>query len=177
MKIILFGLAGTGTSSVGKMLANELNLEFKSTGNILREKAKELNLSLNDFEKLCENDSKYDLELDKMVERYSIENDNFIFESRLAWYFIKEGIKIKLISDEKVTYQRISRRESISYDEAKTQTIERQELVERRYSLIYPQIKFPPEDSNFDLVIDSTNLSVEENVKEILDFLRERKYI
>jgi cytidylate kinase len=42
MKITIFGLAGSGTSTIGKLLCEKLGYKFMSSGNIMRSWAKEL---------------------------------------------------------------------------------------------------------------------------------------
>lgn len=172
MKITIFGLAGTGTSSVGKALAEKLGYKFKSSGNIFREQAKEKGLSIYEYDELVRSDVKYDIELDNLVGKFGEDNNNFIFESRLAWFFIPDSIKIKLICDEEVTFERISDRENISIEEAKEKTIKRAKTLEERYAKVYPHIKYPPKDEVFDLIIDNTNMSVEEEVEKVINFIK-----
>ena len=171
MKVTIFGLAGTGKSTISKIIAKDLNLSYNSTGNLMREKAQFLGMTIYEFDELCKNDLSYDVALDKSVEEFGKVNDNFIFESRLAWYFISDSVKIKLKCDEDVVFNRIAGRENISFDEAKMLTQKRANDVNERYSKIYPQIEFPPCDEKFDLVVDTTNLNVEEVIEKIKSFL------
>lgn len=175
MKVTIFGLAGTGKSTVAKIIANDLNLSYNSTGNLMREKAQSLGMTIYEFDEMIKGDSSFDIALDKQVAEFGINEDNFIFESRLAWYFIYDSIKIKLNCDEDVVYRRISERESILVDEARRLTQKRANDVMARYSKIYPQIEFPPSDLEFDLVIDTTKLNVGEVVNKIKDFLISKK--
>ena len=176
MKITMFGLAGTGTSTCAKLLAKELEYEFKSSGNMLRAVAKDHNMTIEEFDALItrENDPKYDFELDDKVAKYGLENDDFVFESRLAWNFIPDSIKIKLECDLETAYNRVSQREGISYDKAKGVTDKRARDVKMRYSQIYPDLVFPPENSIFDLVIETDVLTPEEIVLTIKNFLKSR---
>ncbi len=172
MKITIFGFAGTGKSTIAKLVAKELNLTFKSSGEMFREEAAKLNLSIYEFDKFCKEDVNYDKALDLTVKKYGQENNNFIIDSRLAWYFIPDSIKICFKCFEDVTYQRVAERENISFDEAKQKTLDRNNLVKERYSQIYPHINYPPKDEIFDLIMDTTNLSIEEVFKKVLTFLR-----
>lgn len=45
-KITIFGLAGAGTSTVGKMLAEKLGYKFLSSGDIFRKKARDSGITL-----------------------------------------------------------------------------------------------------------------------------------
>ncbi len=50
IRITLSGLAGSGKSTVGKQLAKALKLDFHSIGEISRNKAKEKNMSISEFQ-------------------------------------------------------------------------------------------------------------------------------
>lgn len=172
MKIVFFGLAGTGTSSTGRELTKQLNLTFISSGDMMRQKAQEHNLSIYEFEELCIKDSSYDLELDQRVKNYGKKHDNFIFESRLAWYFIPDAIKIYFSCDSDLVYKRIAKRECLPLNEAIKLTKQREAVVMKRYSIIYPHIAFPPNKNEFDFILDTTDDTISESVEKIKSFLK-----
>jgi cytidylate kinase len=167
-KITIFGLAGTGKTTTGKLLCETLGYKYMSTGNIFRAKAEELGLSLADFEELCQKDSKYDIELDKMVEDYGKTEDDFVFESRLAWHFIPDSYKIKLDCPFDVRVARVAERENKDVHVAEQETLHREEKIRTRYDEYYG-IKNFDADENFDLVVD-TQINNAESVKEIILF-------
>lgn len=175
MKITIFGLAGTGTSTIGKELASRLDYIFNSTGNMFREMAKEHGMSVYEFDEMTRENLKYDLELDERVAVYGKENDDFIFESRLAWNFIPDSIKIMLNCDEDVAIKRIAERENISFKEAKEKTQKRAKTLEFRYAKCYPDLEYPPKKEIFDLVIDTTSMLPEEIVEKIMSFLDKKE--
>src|SRR3990167_1252605 len=98
-KITIFGLAGTGTTSAGKMLAEKLGYQFVSSGNMFRDMANENGMTLNEFEEATNKDSKYDDALDQKIKEFGEKNDNFIIESPLAWHFTQGWKKVKLTCD------------------------------------------------------------------------------
>ena len=169
-KIVLFGFAGCGTTTIGKGLAQRCNFKFFSTGNIIRELAKERGETIYEFQKTMENDNSIDISIDKKSVEFSKKNKDFIFDSLLAWHFVEDSFKIKLKCEDDVRFERISKRENISFEEAKQKTKKREEEHTFRYSKVYSNIKFPPNDDVFDLVIDTTNLTE----KEILDKISEK---
>jgi len=171
MKITIFGLAGTGKSTLGKKISEILKYDFFSTGNLMRENARQLKMTIYDFELECKKNPKYDIELDKKIENLGKQRNNFVVESRLAWYFIPDSIKICLKCDKDVTIERISKRENISITEANNKTIKRAKDLEYRYAKSYPQISFPPKDSEFDLILDTTKGAIGELVEKIMEFL------
>ena len=149
MKITLFWLAGSGTSTVGKMLAQELNLNFMSSGNILRAwAADEWYASIYEFEdQVAKHDTSFDIKLDNKVAEYGKREDDFIFESRLAWHFIPESIKIYLDCDETERYRRIFQREGWNRDAIIEKNTKRESELVQRYNEVYPGISFPPKKS------------------------------
>ncbi len=170
-KITIFGLAGTGKSTTAKMLTEKLGYEYISTGNMFREVAKNLGMTLNEFEVLSKTTDKYDRDLDDNTKKYGKSHDNFIFESRLAWYFVPDSFKIKLDCDFDVRTQRVANREGKPVDQVRSETIHREGLITERYRDYYGIEDFA-NDKNFDFIID-TKVNNAEQVVEII--LAERK--
>ena len=168
MKITIFWLAGSGTSTIWKLLSEKTNFTFMSTWNIMRSWSEDMWYSIYQFEdKVVKNDSSFDLKLDEKVKLFWEENDNFIFESRLAWYFIPDSFKIYLDCGVDERYRRIQNREWLLLDEVIEKNEKRERELEIRYNKVYPNITFPPLKTSFDLVIDGSN-TPDEIVEEIM---------
>ncbi len=165
-KITIFGLAGTGTSSVGKKLAQDLGYIYLSSGNIFRAKATSLGLDLHQFEELCISNPEHDKALDTEIEQFGKTHANFVVESRLAWYFIPDSFKVKLICDFDERLKRVAGRDHMSLDEAKSKTLFREESGVKRYAETYSITDFAP-DHIFDLVIDTTETPILDVVEAI----------
>ena len=163
MKITICGLAGTGTSTLGKQLASEFQYDFCSSGDIFRAKARELEMELNEFEELCRTDERYDKELDHGIADYGRTHENCVVESRLAWYFIPDSFKVKLRCDHCTRVRRVSERDNITTDQAEEQTLAREAAIRDRYNEYY-SIEAFDDDEHFDLVLDSTATPVSELV-------------
>lgn len=170
VKITIFGLAGTGKSSAGKFFADKRKYIFYSSGNLFREMAREHGLDLYKFGKLCEKDSSIDKEFDKRIEKFGKDNDDFVLDSRLAWNFIPDSIKVKLICGDDERFRRVAERDKITIDEAKRKTIEREASEKSRYYNYY-KIKDYTDDKHFELIIDTTNISIEEVAKKIEGYM------
>ncbi len=175
-KITIFGLAGTGKTTTGKLLSQSLNYEYMSTGNMFRKYAEELGITLNELEEISMKDSKYDLELDKKVEIYGKTHQDFVFESRLAWHFIPDSFKIKLDCPFDERTQRVANREEKDLTVAREETIHREEKIRTRYEMYYG-IKNFDDDNNFDLVIDTQINNAEQVVDIILFELKQKQVI
>ena len=168
MKITIFGMAGTGTSSVGKMLAEKLNYPFISGGDIARMTASELNMTVNDIDILSKTDKKYDLLRDERLKKFGKEHLDCVIEARLGWYNVPDSFKIKLTCPDDVRIKRIMNREKKTYEQVWSETIERENAVRERFKAYY-NMDFDKEtgDSNFDLVIDSSKYGIEQIVEII----------
>lgn len=175
VKVTIFGLAATGKSTVSKIICNDLNLEYMSTGNMFRAEADKRGFSVYEFDTLCKSDSKFDLELDNSVKVYGKNNDNFIFESRLAWYFIPDSIKIKLDCDLDVRINRVIERDGGDFDESKRLTLQREVDITERYTKLYDLANFA-DDSNYDYVIDTTCIGIDEVVRQVKEIISENKW-
>ncbi|MCE9517632.1 cytidylate kinase family protein [Candidatus Nomurabacteria bacterium] len=158
------------------MLKEKLGYEYISTGSIFRTMAENEGMSLNDFEQLSDTTDKYDKELDNKTKEYGENNDNFIFDSRLAWHFIPDSFKIKLDCDFDTRTVRIAQREIKDLDKVRDETIHREDLITKRYKNYYGIEDFS-NDKNFDLVVDTKVNNAEKVVEIIMKELELRKII
>lgn len=170
MKITISGVAGAGKGTVGKELAKSLSYNFISTGDMFRSLAQSLGISIYELHERAEKEPEIDKKIDKQTEDFGKGNDNFIFDARLAWFWIPDSLKIFLYCADDVRFKRISSREKISFDKVKNLTLVRENIMLRQYRNIY-KINNYIDFSHYDLVIDTTNLSPKEVVNKILKSL------
>lgn len=178
MNITITGNLGSGKSSVAKIL-KEKGYEYSSTGNIFRRLAMENGLSVEEFnKKVNEAASRGDHSVDKMIDdtttKIAEEQDNVVFDSRLAWHFAPKSFKVFIITDIDEASRRVFhdslRANSESYESqeaCRKALINRQKLETMRYQEVY-QIDYY-DMSNYNLVIDSTYAAPVEIAQEILD--------
>ena len=101
-------------------------------------------------------------------------NDNFVIDARLGWYAVPESYKVYLKTDINVAAERAfndsERKDTESFatvEEQKKDMILRYELENKRYFELYGVHK---EDmSNYDLVIDTTELMPEQVADMIIE--------
>ena len=178
MIITISGNAGTGKSTVAKLLAEKLKLQHFSIGDIMREVAKKRGISLNALSKIAEKDRKIDRELDRKQVELGKQEDDFVIDSRLGFHFIPNSIKIFLKGDLDVRAERIlgDKRSEESVSDLKTAIQEirnREESEAKRYEEYY-NINYNKK-VNYNLVIDTTRIPPEKVVKEITDYLRKKR--
>ena len=94
--ITLSGQLGSGKSTVGKLLAKKLGYTFYSTGNAQRKIAAERGLTTLELNKLSMTDSSIDAQIDSIFKELACQDDNFIVDSRLGFFFIPSSLKVKL---------------------------------------------------------------------------------
>ncbi len=175
-KISIFGLAGTGKTTAGRLLAEKVSYRYISTGNMFRDKALSMGITLQELEKISNDNPNFDKDLDKQTEDFGKSNDDFVIESRLAWHFVPDSFKIKLDCDFDVRIGRIAKREGKDFEKVKSETMERESLIRERYKAYYGIQDFE-NDSNFDFIIDTTSIMPDEIVQNIINVLKEKNLL
>lgn len=171
--ITLSGMLGSGKSTVGKMLAQELGYTFYSTGSVQRQIANERGITTLELNKLALTDKSIDEQIDGVFKTLPLQPENFVVDSRMAFFFIPVSFKVKLNIDTHCAGERIfndtTRTGENKYntvDDAIDSLIQRRKLEVDRFKKIY-QVDIDNED-NFDYVIDTTNKTPQEVVEKIL---------
>ena len=183
MIITISGTAGSGKSTVGKLLAKKLNFKHYSMGDLQRKYAQERHLTIEKLGELEAKDPSIDREVDISQTKLAEKEDNFVIDSWLGFHFIKKAFKIFLDVDETIGAKRIfddtksGRRGS---DEKKAETLEEanairkqrmqtnQERWLRYYHVDFLNLK------NYDLLIDTSENNPETIVNEILAVLNKK---
>jgi len=171
MNITLTGNLGSGKSSICKELA-KMGYEIISTGSIFREIAKEKNMSVTELNELVKSDRTIDNMIDNRSINLGKEKDNVIFDSRLAWHFIPDSFKVFVTIDIREAAHRVftgENRQAEEYDteeDALNKLKQRAELEKDRYMSLYNIDYF--DASNYNLIIDSTNVSANNIAREIV---------
>lgn len=180
MIIAISGTAGSGKSTVGKLLAEKLGLKHYSTGDFMREIAKERNLSLEDLGRIAEGDRSVDATLDKRQIKLGKEEDGFVIDARLGFYFIPNSVKVFLDADLKVRAERVLKDILIRglRGEERGKTIREviEEMKKREESEKTRYLKYygvdPYEMEHYDLVVDTSKISAEEVGEKIVEFVK-----
>ncbi len=179
MKITISGTPGSGKSTVAKKLAEKLGLRHFSAGDFQRDLAKEKGVTPLELAKMAEADPEIDKKTDSWAEAVGEADDNFVMDSRLAFNFIPDSVKIFLDVSEDDAARRIyhdmrpEEKENTTQGATYESIKKREESEKKRYQQYYG-IDYTNPD-NYDLVIDTTEVPVAEVVKKILKFINERE--
>ncbi len=177
MIITISGQAGSGKSTVGKILADKLGYVYYSIGTLRRRMAKERGIRLSELNRLGEAEEFTDREVDEYQKKLGKKKGNFVVDGRLSFHFIPNSVKIYLKADLKTRARRVFTDERIaegfkSLKDAENELKDRERSDLFRYKKYYG-IKFI-DKKNYDIVIDTSHITAEEVAEKILNFLKEK---
>ncbi len=187
MIMTISGTPGSGKSTIAKILQQKLSAERIYVGGIRRELARKKGMTLVELNEYAKTHPETDVDVDKEAAAEARKLDNsgktVIVEGRTQYYFLPESIKIFIKVDEEEGTRRIwkdlqneptrtERNEGdiTSLEQMKKRIRQRATEDNKRY-LKYYGIN-PADESQYDLVIDTTKISAEQAAKEILEYLR-----
>ena len=170
--ITIAGDLASGKSRVTYKLKNDLNFEIYRNGEYVRKLAKEKGLDITSFNEYLKEHPEIDEQIEKSASLYADTHDNLIVDARLGWYSIPESFKVYLKVDIDIAAKRAfndeKRKETERFDtieEQKQDIIKRFKMENERFFKLYGIHK---EDmSNYDLVVDTSNNTIEETAELI----------
>ena len=176
INITIAGDLGSGKSTVANHLINNINYRIESAGLIFRRLAEQHGMSAKEFNQFIESNPKYDNMVDDTIKEMGEKEENIIFDSRLAWYFVPKSFKIYMYVDVDTATERIFNdkgRVSESYSDMATA---KKEIIERRESEVLRYKTFYNIDinnySNYDFIIDTSHATKDEVNDAVLSNFR-----
>lgn len=170
--ISLGGELASGKGTVSKILMKRLNFGIYRNGEYFRQLAHDMNMDVTSFNIYVKEHPEIDRQIENSAAEYAKINDNFIIDARLGWYAVPESFKVYLKVDITVAAQRALndelRKDSENFntlEEQKEDIKKRYQLENERYFKLYGVRK--EDESNYDLIIDTTNLTPEEVADQI----------
>lgn len=169
--ITIAGVAGSGKTANARLLATRLSFDHYSMGDMQRKTAQRKGISLAELGELQKRDPTLDREIDQEQQSLGNQKDYFVIDSRLGWYFIPQSFKVFLKVPKKIAVERIWKdiqqnpgrqvEQHTSKEELAKSLLERVQCEKERYQVQYG-IMNHYDESHFDIVIDTSNHSVEE---------------
>ncbi len=178
MIITISGRPGSGKSAVAIEVARALGYRHVSAGDFMREMAEERGMSILELSRSAEEADSIDREIDARTVRLGETGGDFVMDARLGWHFLPNSFKVFLEVRPEVAAQRIygakrnKEHENVGLDETRKAIEARTESEARRYWEYYG-IDYA-EHSQYDLVIDTSELSIQEVVEAVLERLSRR---
>lgn len=172
--ICLSGQLGSGKSSVCTFLHEKYDYTVFSTGAMHRNIAKERGVSTLDFNAEITDDSTVDIMIDDALRSFAAEHrgTKVIFDSRMAWHFVPDAFKVFLLVSAEEAARRVFHGRNLveenyeSEEKAIADLIKRRSLENMRFAKFYG---VDCDDyNNYDLILDTTYLSVEQTSEQIL---------
>ncbi len=171
--ISVTGDIASGKGTVTAILKQELGYEIYKNGEYVRKLAKEMNMSIVEFQKVLNENEEIDKQIEKSASLYASEHDNLIIDARLGFYAVPHSFKVYLRVDLEESARRAFN-DSLRKDTEKYNSIEdamkdikyRFEQENMRYLKTYNVRR--DDMSNYDLVIDTTSKTPEEVASIIL---------
>ena len=169
--ITITGFLGSGKSTVARMLADQWGWLYYSTGMAQRAIAKKRGVSTVELNRLAIADPTIDHEIDAVFKNPPWGEKPCIVDSRLAFHFIPKSFKVCLRVDPEVAAERIFKANRASEKYKSVQ--ETAEYLKKRRQLEIAHFTQNyhinvDDDSQFDLIIDTTSLSPKEVCQRII---------
>lgn len=166
MRLLLSGLSGTGSTTAARRIAADLGLNYVYGGQIFRNLAVERGVSLEELAESLELNPDLEKEIDQRLIAEGMRDDVLVESRTIGWIFPWDipAVRIWLTCDLEERLRRVQAREH--HPRSAENLLRREASDNRRYLRLYG---IEPEDfSPFELVLDTTRLSVDEVVDQIV---------
>lgn len=171
--ITIAGDHASGQGTLSNNLQTKLGYEIYRNGQYVRKLAAQKGMSIIDFQIYLNEHPDLDRTIEKSAAEYASTRNNLIIDAKLGWYAIPDSFKIYLKVDLGVSAKRAfedtSRKNTEpfkSLEEAKEKILYRHKEETNRWQEEYGVNR--DDMSNYDLVVDTTNLTPEEVCNTVL---------
>ena len=178
VKITISGFPGAGKTSVGRKVAEKFGCNFYSMGDLRGKMAMEKGMTVDELNKVGENESWTDNDVDLYQKELGVKEDDFVIEGRLSYHFIPQSVKIFLKVDLEEGAKRIFSDQRDDEDDVDSLG-EMADMIRRRigsdkkrYAKYYGVDCYL--ESEYDVVVDSTRLGIDEVVDVVCREIREK---
>ena len=177
--IAISGPPGSGTTTIGKYVAEKLNLKFFSPGLYFKKLSREKNQSKAAM-KLLKTRFGSSEALHKHIDELQVkmaEKGNIVVEGTLSIHFLKNitNLKIWLDTPLEIRAKRTSKRDRIPWKRLMNEILERERIERKVWKKTYGFDYFD-QKNEADLVLDTSHMTVEKTVRKVLQFVKEKQF-
>jgi len=176
--IVFNGDLGSGKSTVSVEIAKRLGLRRVSVGDLYRQMAQERQMTALQLNLHAELDQAVDGYVDQLQRDIAASGERLVMDSRLAWHFFTDALKVHMITEPTEAARRVLARPSgpaesyTSLEEARTKLRERSESERGRFIVRYGVDK--ARLRNYDLICDTTRATPEQVIQHVIDVFEGR---
>ncbi|KXK58204.1 cytidylate kinase [Micromonospora rosaria] len=170
--IVFNGDLGSGKSTVSVEIAERLGLRRVSVGDLYRQMAQERQMTALQLNLHAELDQAVDGYVDQLQRDIAASGERLVMDSRLAWHFFTDALKVHMITEPGEAARRVLARPSgpaesyTSQEEAKLRLRERSESERNRFIVRYGVDK--ARLRNYDLICDTTRARADEVIEQVI---------
>lgn len=176
MIITIGGRSGAGKTSVAHKLSSKLGYKFYSMGDLRGKMAMERGMTIDELNEIGKKEIWTDKEVDEFQKKLGEKENHFIIEGWLSFYFIPHSFKVFLDVNPEASAKRIFKNQRPDEEAQKTVggvlAMVRKRMAEsqKRYKRYYGVDCFC--EKCYDLVINTTNLTISKVVAKIITELK-----
>lgn len=177
MIITISGKPGAGKSTVARLLAKKLKIEYIEMGKIAQGIALRRKLKIGELMQKARTDPSIDKEIDSCQKNLSKTKKSFIIDGRISFHFIPRATHIFLDIDEKEAAKRIFKKPREADEPAYKNIQEVQNDIHKRTRANQQQYrKYYGIDyldrGNYHLTIDTSRKTPDQVAEEIIKYLK-----
>ncbi|MEM4789123.1 MAG: AAA family ATPase [Ignisphaera sp.] len=168
--IAIGGPAGSGKTTIAKLLSQKLGLRHLSVGYFFRKIAQEKGITIEELSRIAQQDPSIDRYLDSMALEEA-KKGGIVIDGHAAPWLLKNvaHLRVAVIASPEVRYRRLAERDGKNLEEVIRETQTREEIEKNRYRIYYGIDV--DNYTDFDLIINTEIFKPEEVVEIIIKAL------
>jgi len=172
--LCISGEIGSGKTTIAKILAQNLDFDFLSTGELYRTIANKLDKTVLELNQIAEKDDLIDTRINDELVKLNSSSKRCVVDSRLAWFFIPKSLKIYLTVAPLTAAKRVHLDKNRKNEKIMMSLEDQVKVIEDRRRLEINRFKKKfgidcADLNNYDIVIDTTYLDATETFQKIIN--------